>query len=308
MVSLSEENIKEVHAFCEANVEYLTHSEEIFRSATMGSEYFLPEYSIVVVDEKGEIIAFFMVVFRAPFLFKKRRVVAVLKFFVVRKDWRKRGMGSKLLNLLIERIKSSDKKCFRMKFEVICAMPDYWLPGLDPRHTEAFFFLRKHGFNRKGERLNLSVELEEFPAEAPPSRMGLIKISRATREDEAELVPLSFMPRMYQVTSWPVEVKMSFQNDPITSFIARDSRTNKIIGWATHSVSFPGSFGPTGVSKKYRGQGVGSVLLKWCLWDLKQKGLKRAIIRWVNLDTAHFYLKSVNAHISELYWPMQRRI
>jgi len=297
-----------VHAFCEANVEYLTYSEKIFRSATIESKNFLPEYSLVVEDEKGEIVAFFMVVFRPPFLFKNRRAVAVLKFFIVRRDWRQRGMGSRLLNLLVERIKTSDKKCFRMKFEVLCAMPDYWLPGLDPRHTEAFFFLRKHGFKRKGERINLTVDLEEFPADEPPSRIGAIEISRARKEDEAELVPLSFMPRMYQVTSWPAEVKMSFQNDPITSFIARDTRTNKIIGWATHSVSFPGTFGPTGVSKKYRGRGLGSALLKWCLWDLKQKGLKKVIIRWVNLNTTYFYLKSVNAHISELYWPMRRRI
>ena len=37
-----------------------------------------------------------------------------------------------------------------MKFEVHVSQPDYWLPGLDPRHTEAYFFLRKYGF-KKGD-------------------------------------------------------------------------------------------------------------------------------------------------------------
>ncbi len=302
------DNIRDVYDFCEENVEHLSHSFETFKSATLESTAFLPDFTITATDKEGKIIAFFMVVFRKPYLFKKRRTVAVLKFFVVARGWRYKGLGSEILTSLTARIKTSEKRCFWMKFEVLSAMPDYWLPGLDPRHTEALFFLKKHGFKRKGERMNLRLSLKNFSETEPASRIGNIEIRRAKKEEEHRLIPLQFMPMVYHITSWPPEIKISFQNTPISSFIALDTDTNEIIGWATHSVSFPGSFGPTGVSKKYRGRGLGGFLLQWCLWDLKRSGIQETIIRWVEEDTAYFYLKSVGAHISELYWPMQKRI
>lgn len=249
-----------------------------------------------------------MVIFRKPFLFKKRRYVAVLKFFVVETRWRLKGLGTKMLKIVEKRIQKSDKKCFWMKFEVLCAMPDYWLPGLDPRHTEAFFFLKKHGFKRNGERRNLCLDLEEYQKEEPPSKIDDIELTRAKKEDKERVASLGFMPYFYSRTSWPSEIRISFQNDPITTFIARDPKTSEIIGWATHSVSFPGTFGPTGVSKKYREKGLGGMLLKWCLWDLKRTGVEKCIIRWVEEDTAYFYLKSAGAHICQLYWPMKKWI
>ncbi|MBD3254845.1 MAG: GNAT family N-acetyltransferase, partial [Candidatus Lokiarchaeota archaeon] len=182
------------------------------------------------------------------------------------------------------------------------------LPGLEPRHTEAFFFIKKFGFERFNERLNLCVDLEKISKKTPPKELGNIKIRRATNNDKEELVPISFMPKLYQLSFWPIEIDISFQNKPISTFIALDKNSNKILGWASHSIHFPGSFGPTGVSKNSRGRGIGSLLLNWCLWDLKNCGHTYAKILWVEIDTAYFYSKSIGAYICETYWPMKKRI
>jgi len=100
---------------------------------------------------------------------------------------------------------------------------------------------------------------------------------------------------------------MTFDNDPITTFIAKD-QSGKIVGWASHSIHFPGSFGPTGVKKSLRGKGLGGVLLNWCLYDLKQMGLKIGKVMWVVDNTVYFYLKSKGAHICEFFWTMKRRV
>ena len=119
----------------------------------------------------------------------------------------------------------------------------------------------------------------------------------------------SGIDKKYRWSSWPIEIRMSFMNKPISTFVARDqTKNNQIIGWATYSVGFPGCFGPTGVSKKMRGQGLGTILLKWCLWDLKNQGINRCTIRYVSENTIYFYLKSVGARIGPIYWTVSKRI
>ena len=267
----------------------------------------MPEFSIVALDVADDPVAFFMVQFKKPYVFKKRDV-AVLKFFVVREDWRYKGLGAYIFAELLSRVKNSKYKCFRMKYDVMVSAPDYWYPGLDPRHTRAFFFLKKLGFRKGSERVNLSVDLKALSQDKPPNQKNEFLIERAREEDIEELASLSFIDKKYRLSYWPKEIRLSFTNSPISTFIARDTKNNKIIGWATHSVGYPGCFGPTGVSRKARGKGLGSLLLKWCLWELKNEGIDECIIRWVGENTTYFYLKSVGARVSQIYWTMSKRI
>lgn len=304
--TLNDYNLEGIYQMCERNVPYVSQSLATFRNATINSEYFKPEFTIIVSDPDDNFIAFFMVVFRKPYLFKRFRNIATLKFFVVDKKWRYKGIGSFIFNELLLRIKKSEYKCYRMKFDVSVSMPDYWYPGLDLRHTEAFFFLKKHGFTKIKARNNLCVDLNKVSEKELPKTSNGISIFRATSEYKEELYKLLFMSMIYRKTSWPKEIMLSYKNNPISTFIAINSQ-KKIIGWATHSVGFPGTFGPTGVNKKYRGKGIGGLLLKWCLWDLKNLGVDRCIIRWVEDQTAYFYLKTVDAHFCESFWTMKKR-
>jgi mycothiol synthase len=305
---LSSQNVEKVHLMCENSVKFVSHALDIFKQATINRNFFMPEFSIVALNGEDEPVAFFMVQFKKPYVFKKRDV-AVLKFFVIRKDWQYKGLGTYIFTELLSRIKSSKYRCFRMKFDVMVSAPDYWYPGLDPRHTRAFFFLKKLGFRKGSERVNLSVDLNTISDEKPPNQKGKFTIERAHKEDIEHLTLLEFMDRKYRWSYWPEEIKLSFVNSPLSTFIARDTKShNAIIGWATHSVGYPGCFGPTGVSKKVRGKGLGGLLLRWCLWDLKNQGLEKCIIRWVGENTTYFYLKSVGARIGQIYWTMSKRI
>ena len=304
---LAPQNVEKVHLMCEANVKFVSQTLDTFKQATITSHFFMPEFSIVALENEDDPVAFFMVQFKKPYVFKKRDV-AVLKFFVVREDWRCNGLGSYIFTELLLRVKNSKYKCFRMKFDVMVSAPDYWYPGLDPRHTRAFFFLKKLGFRKGSERVNLSVDLTSISEEKLPNQKDEFMIERAREEDIENLAPLVFMDKKYRLSYWPQEIRLSFTNSPISTFIARDTKNNKIVGWATHSVGFPGCFGPTGVSRKVRGRGLGGLLLKWCLWDLKNQGNNECIIRWVGENTTYFYLKSVGARIGQIYWTMKKRI
>ena len=61
-----------------------------------------------------------------------------------------------------------------------------------------------------------------------------------------------------------------------------------------------------GTSIKSRGKGVGAVLLKRCLQDLKNLGFKKAVIPWVG--PIPFYSKFANAHVSRVFWRYEKHM
>lgn len=308
IVPLTESNLRSVFEMCEENVLFYSFSFDTFKRATLMDEDYNPELSLVAVDENNTPIAFFFAVFRRCILPKSRNKL-VIKMFVVEKNYRYRGIGTKMMNKLFKRAKQQKNSVWRMKVSIMDSNPRYWLPGLDPRHTEAYFFLRKLGFKKnffERFRTDLKVDKRDFPKEEPLKEINGYKISRALQKDKEETV--AFIKKHFGKGTWPEETLISFENDPLTTFIVRDINNYKLVGFATHSAQHPGSFGPTGVLRNLRGKGIGGLLLKWCLWDIKQMGIDKCIIKWVAGRTKYFYLKSAKARIFQIFWPMSRRI
>ncbi|NBI29689.1 GNAT family N-acetyltransferase [Chengkuizengella marina] len=91
---------------------------------------------------------------------------------------------------------------------------------------------------------------------------------------------------------WAGECDVAFSNNPVSCFIA--VKDKQVIGFACYDVTAKGYFGPTGVSTKYRGLGIGKALLLKCLLSMREEGYGYAIIGAV-ADAAGFYEKIVNA-------------
>jgi predicted N-acetyltransferase YhbS len=91
---------------------------------------------------------------------------------------------------------------------------------------------------------------------------------------------------------WAGEAATAFGRTPPAMHIAVDSE-GRICGFACHDVTFRGFFGPTGVSEKLRGRGIGTALLLVALHALAAAGHAYAIIGWSGDDD--FYRKTVGA-------------
>ncbi|MEX2680654.1 MAG: GNAT family N-acetyltransferase [Candidatus Sigynarchaeota archaeon] len=315
----SKDNIGELHAFFEkeAGAGLYSFPIETFERVTIDDPDFDPDYSIVARDPTSrEIVAAMLAVARcAPVLVHGRRVTlstAVLMLFAVRADRRRQGIGTAMLSTLLARLKAgkwpAKERRTRLtirikKVYVMAAPPNYIWPGLDPRYTAAYFFLKKNGFKHKGERQNLGYDI---PAamERPPDKFGDITIGRATAGDRDATV--SYVAKNDN-GFWAEEIKLGFKHDPPTVFVAKDPGGH-VVGFAGHSLQFPGSFGPTSVLRSLRGKGVGGGLLKWCAYDMKQAGLRTMVIMWVVGDTMKFYAKSIGARVHQVYWVMHRRL
>nr|MDO8113708.1 GNAT family N-acetyltransferase [Candidatus Sigynarchaeota archaeon] len=313
------DNVAALHVFFEkeAGQGLYSFSLDTFTKSTIDDVDFDPELSIVARDARtGEIIAAFFAVIRAARVSVKGHTITwvcpFLNMFAVRRDARRKGIGSSVLQELLDarlskrRVAAKKGKGFTVhdrKLRVMASAPAYIWPGLDCRYTAAFFFLKKHGFKKGGERQNLAYFIPEDFQE-PPNRCGDYTIARAAAVDLDGTV--AFIKKNHPGL-WAQETEYSFHNEPISTFIARDAG-GTIVGFASHSIGFPGSFGATGVLESLRGKGVGGTLLKWCAYDLKKAGIDTMIIRWVEGDTIKFYSKSIGARVHQILWTMQRRI
>jgi GNAT superfamily N-acetyltransferase len=90
---------------------------------------------------------------------------------------------------------------------------------------------------------------------------------------------------------WVSEVEVAMSRQPIACYIA--TRDQEIIGFACYDTTQRGFFGPTGVSEKARGLGLGKALLMKALEALREIGFAYAIIGGVG--PKEFYAKNCGA-------------
>jgi len=294
---LSSENIQSVHQLFEDNSRFFSLPFDYFRRGTLEDIGFEQDLSLILYNlEIDKPIAAFIVV-------RRREINENHCFFkgcIVDKQYRRQGIGSKMLYEFLRRVK--EKKITQVIYGP--SIPDYWQPGVDIRNTSLFFFLKKHGFKSHEAIFNLTVSLDAIKKE-PASKKEGYEYERIQPKDFEKV--FDFIKQHFPNKTWAEEVRLSFKRVPPTTFIAKNNQ-NEIVGWATHSQFFPGSFGPTGVVEALRGKRIGTELFLWCLWDIKQNGLDMCEIMWVEGDTIKFYSKAIGAYISPIFYPMYKKI
>jgi len=92
-------------------------------------------------------------------------------------------------------------------------------------------------------------------------------------------------------SGWAAEMDAATANTPRSCFVA--VKASEFIGFACYDATALGYFGPTGVKKSERGQGVGQALLKAALLDMKLKGYGYAVAG--DVDDPGYYQKTVGA-------------
>ena len=67
-----------------------------------------------------------------------------------------------------------------------------------------------------------------------------------------------------------------------------------------------GWFGPMGTHPDLRGMGIGEILLKRCLQDMKEEGLEYSTIPWV--APIAFYSHYCYAMIERVFWRFEKSL
>ncbi len=113
------------------------------------------------------------------------------------------------------------------------------------------------------------------------------------RAQPFEITPVhKFIEENFSV-AWADEISVGFANKPVTVYIA--TRAGRVVGFAGYECTRKAFFGPTGVAKAERQQGVGKALLVAALWGLRELGYVYGIIG--GAGPVEFYQSTVSATV-----------
>jgi len=124
-----------------------------------------------------------------------------------------------------------------------------------------------------------------------------IQIKHAMIMDRQEI--LKFVEENFFL-EWKNECEYALFNNPTTCYIA--VKDKRLVGFACFEATAKNFFGPTGVLKTERGNGIGKALLFKCLNSMKEMGYAYAIIGWAE-EAKVFYEKTVGATTIENSFP-----
>lgn len=251
----------------------------------------------LIAKEGGKIIAFMQAVEQKIKLLN----YGFIKLMVVSKTYRRQGIAKKMYFQLEQYFQKNSIDIVRF----YDTPQNYYMPGIDPHYTPAICFAEKMGFSKFGNSFNMSVDLSQnFDVNNKIEKLKnqSIEIVRASKNDKTEL--LNFVEEEWLL--WQNEIKVAFKQNPIAVHIAK--LEGKIKAFSLHSANNKGLswFGPMGTHADMRGKGIGNILLKRCLQDLKNAGNKTAIIPWVG--PIAFYSHHVEAKISRLFWRYEKKL
>ncbi|MGI9177069.1 MAG: GNAT family N-acetyltransferase [Pirellulales bacterium] len=227
----------------------------------------------------------------------------VVKMLAVVPAFRGRGIGSELLAA----IESSLTKAGATVIRFGESAPNYLVPGVDLRCESLLTFLEQRGYTRIGTTVNMVVDLlaEAFSTTADEARLEAsgIAVRRAAATDRTAI------DRLLE-RQWPSrrpEVSVALSQTPSAVHVALAS-TGDIAGFAAYDGNNVGTgwFGPMGTAAEWEGRGIGRVLLRRCLRDLRGRSLSHAIIPWVG--PVAFYERHAAARVDRTFVRLEKRL
>ena len=272
-------------------------TRRLFEEKTVGDADFADEQT-VVVSEDGRPIAFGVGVVRE----KAESRCGYLKLFAVDPAWRGLGHG----RLVAETIEGLLRNCGACRVRVGESAPNYLIPGVDVRYTQAMLLLEDLGYQQVGETYNLSVDLvgQDFDSQKQTDKLAEhgVTIRRAEASDRDLIRGLL----QEHWPPWQGEVNVGMSNDPPSVHLAVAGE--EVVGFAAYDTNNLGTgwFGPMGTRPQQRGLGIGGILLRRCLSDMRQSGLEKAVIPWVG--PIRFYARNAGAVIDRVFHRFEKAL
>ena len=276
--------------------EFDTITEDLLKEKLIGDPGWQPDLALVY-RSKEQIIGFMLGVIRNI----KGTRYGYIKLMAVGEKYRRQGLAKSMYAQLEASFVKQNVDIVRI-YDVPL---NYWMPGIDPKYTPALCWVMRLGFKRFGDASNLLVDLnQDWGTSVQEKKLTVenIEILRAKPGDK-QLI-LDFIKDEWAI--WSNEVEMAFKDDPPSIHMALVK--GKVKAFAAHNANNKGTgwFGPMGTHSDLRGKGIGAILLKRCLNDMKETGIKHSIIPWAaHID---FYAWHANAEVQRIFWRFEKHL
>ncbi|NLD72074.1 MAG: GNAT family N-acetyltransferase [Chloroflexi bacterium] len=226
--------------------------------------------------------------------------VGVVKLFGVHPDHRRRGLATALFDEIERRFGERGLATWAVEG----VGPHWFFAGVELTCTPAISFLMHRGYQTdRTTRVDMKVDLATADLDTAAQEGGLLRegiVVRRARESDIE--PTARLVDEFFSPGWRIEVGDAARFSPLPLYVALSGE--RVIAFAAYDVSGPSRFGPTGTDPAFRRRGIGGVLLKRCLRDIRDRGTPLAEIGWVG--PIGFYARAVDAEVHRAYWGFRK--
>ena len=226
-----------------------------------------------------------------------------VELLAVSRDARGRGTGRRLLSGMESLLREQGAAVALLRGNP----PAYVWPGVDARYTVMTCLAERAGYEKYRDSVDMAVSLTGADLDTGPAQERLaaagIEVRRASAAEAGPIVDW-LRQGPWGTSGWPDEVGAVLTGEPVLAgepvrcHVA--SRDSGYVGFACHGVGRRGWFGPMGTDAAERQLGIGAVLLKRGLADMRAAGFDTARIGWVG--PLRFYARAVGARVERVYW------
>ncbi len=211
-----------------------------------------------------------------------------------------------ILMALLERTETALRRHGSWRVQTDGAAPVYLLPGLPRRERAARALLEAAGYRQIDARRSMTVRLAGADLETEPAELGLrgggIVLRRGEGYDRA-VIPAQV--RAVFSKSFAYEIDRALETASKGS-VHLALRGDRLVGFSVSGLWAANAFGPLGTVPEFEGRGVGTVLLRRALKDLRAGGVSTGVIPWVGPEK--FYRRAVNAETTLEYDVLEKKL
>lgn len=283
--------------FLNNNWEFDTISSEVLTEKMEGDPNWNPALTLIA-HNKGALRGFAMGVIRDI----RGTRYGYIKLMAVDKAFRRLKIATNLYQCIEEEFKKLNVQIVRLGDVPL----NYFMPGIDPHYTPAVCMALKLGFTQFGEAVNMCVDVQKYTWDTVNEEKALveqnIEIRRAQTADLQAILKFTSV----EWALWENEIRVAMADNPPSVHIAL--MNGEVKAFSAHNANNKGTgwFGPMGTHTDLRGKGVGNILLKRCLKDMRTQGYKHCTIPWV--APIAFYSHYADASISRLFWRFEKEL
>lgn len=203
-----------------------------------------------------------------------------------------------ILSGLLERAETELVRQGAERVQTGGAAPVYLLPGLPARSRGVRAILEERGYRCVERRRSMTVDLPEAEldtgeAEADLGRAGIV--IRRGGEYDRRVIPAQIGSVFSR--EWAFEVDRALEDTSrarTRGGVAHFALSGRdLAGFAVAGLWAANAFGPMGTLPGFAGRGIGAVLLKRALGELRSRGISTGLIPWIGPE--QFYRRVVNA-------------